>query len=121
MSSFYTILRAVHANVYDLPMKQFSKPKIYTGGVDIANWGKLTAKEKEKALSKRWYVYFSYRHPETNLLVRQANIHWGANEYASKEDRFNYLNRIRIKIQSGLQLGFNPYEENQPFYENMVF
>ena len=121
MSTFYAILRAVHDNVHSLPMKQFSDPKIYTGGVDINKWSELTAEQKKKALSKRWYVYFSQRHPETNLLVRQANIHWGANKFTFKEDRLKYLNRIRIKIHSGLQLGFNPYEENQPFYENMVF
>jgi hypothetical protein len=59
MSTFYAILRAVHDNVHSLPMKQFSDPKIYTGGVDINKWSELTAEQKKKALSKRWYVYFS--------------------------------------------------------------
>ena len=39
---------------YDLPMnKDFSSPKIYTANGD---------------LSKRWYVYFSYRNPKTGKL-----------------------------------------------------
>jgi integrase len=99
-------------------MKLFTEPKIYTGGIDVTNWNQLTPEQKHKALSKRWYVYFSYRHPETNLLVRQANIHWGANKFTFKENRLKYLNRIRIKIHSGLQLGFNPYLDNQPLYDS---
>jgi hypothetical protein len=52
MSSFYTILGNVHANAHDLPMKLFTEPKIYTGGVDVTNWGKLTAKKKKKHCQK---------------------------------------------------------------------
>ena len=117
MSSFYTILRNVHDNVHTLPMKQFSEPKIFTGGVDLLNWHNLTLEQQEKALSKRWYVYFSYRDPETKRLVRQMNIHWGANEFKSKEERIKYLKVVRIKVLAALNLGFNPYSENQPLYD----
>jgi hypothetical protein len=44
MSSFFLSLDRVH----DLPMKlNYSEPKIYTGGVDINTWSKLSVKEKK--------------------------------------------------------------------------
>ena len=43
--------KSAYESAYDLTMKQqYSEPKIYLGNND---------------LSKRWYVYFSYRNPET--------------------------------------------------------
>ena len=39
---------------------QFSNPKIYTANGDI---------------TKRWYVYFSYRNPNTGKLERMKNIY----------------------------------------------
>jgi integrase len=118
MSSFYAILRAVHDNAHILPMKQFSKPKVYTGGVDIDKWDTLTSEQKEKALSKRWYIYFSYRHPKTKKLTQQKRAHWRANEWKSKEERLEYLRRVQIKIEAALNLGFNPYLDNQPLHYN---
>ena len=48
MSSIFLLLQRVHENVHVLPMKlNYSEPKIYTGGVDISSWSKLTTKEKK--------------------------------------------------------------------------
>ncbi len=52
----------------------YSEPKIFTGGTDISNWSKLSATDKDEALSKSWFVYFSYRHPETGKLKKQPFI-----------------------------------------------
>ena len=50
-----------HDSEHDLAHKtDFSPPKIYTAKGD---------------LSKRWYVYFSYRNPSTGKLKRQKNIY----------------------------------------------
>ncbi|NJX16846.1 hypothetical protein [Tamlana crocina] len=50
-----------YESAYDLSEKRrFSQPKIYTGNND---------------LSKRWYVYFSFRDPETGRLKRQTPIY----------------------------------------------
>jgi integrase len=117
MSSFYAILRAVHDNAHSLPMKQFSEPKIYTGGVDIDKWEELTSEQKKKALSKRWYVYFSYRHPETKKLTQQKRAHWGANELKSKEERLFFLDLLRKRLQAILHLGTNPYTDNQDLFD----
>ncbi|MEE2801038.1 MAG: site-specific integrase, partial [Bacteroidota bacterium] len=119
MSNFYAILRTVHKNVHDLPMKQFSEPKIYTGGVDIDKWDELTKEQQTKALSKRWYVYFSFRNPETKKLVRQTNIHADVNHLKTKKERYYNLNLIRERLKALLILGFNPYVNNQELYDNL--
>jgi len=41
--------------------KNFSDPKILTGGIDIKQWNKHSKEEHRLALSKDWYVYFSVR------------------------------------------------------------
>jgi hypothetical protein len=65
----------------------YSESKIYTGGIDINTWSKLSAKEKKDALSKSWYVYYSFRNPKTNKLQRQTNIKAGVNLYKDKKSR----------------------------------
>ena len=113
MSQLFLLLQNVHTIVHTLPMKNnFSKPKIYTGGVSISSWNKLSKSEKEIALSKDWYVYFKFRNPETGKLTRQSNIKAGVNRLKSKEDRMNMLEKIQAKILFLLEQGFNPYQDN---------
>ena len=60
MSKFIAYLKSVHENVHDFKMKkEYLTPKIYDANGD---------------LTKRWYVYFSFRNPQTGKLERQANI-----------------------------------------------
>ncbi len=43
MSSFFLLLQKVHENVHDFSMKlNDTEPKIYTGGVDVNSWTKLS-------------------------------------------------------------------------------
>jgi integrase len=90
----------------------YSEPKIFTGGVDINTWSKLSAKDKKSALSKKWYVYYSYRNPETGNLKRQINIKGGANFYKDKKSRYHILSALRESLAYVLEQGFNPYEDN---------
>ena len=47
MPNIFLLLRAVHENVHVFTMKtDYSDPKIFTGGVDLNSWSKLTSKEK---------------------------------------------------------------------------
>lgn len=111
MSSFFLLLQKVHDTVHDLPMKlNYSEPKIFTGGVDISKWSKLTYKEKKNALSKSWYVYYSFRNPKTGKLVRQTNIKAGVNLYKSKKTRYHILKQLKESISFILSNGYNPYE-----------
>jgi hypothetical protein len=66
MSTIPLLLRAVHVTVHDLPMKtNYSEPKIFTGSVEFSQWNKFSKQVQQEAISKDWYVYFSFRNPKT--------------------------------------------------------
>ncbi|OUR90913.1 hypothetical protein A9Q87_13335 [Flavobacteriales bacterium 34_180_T64] len=77
--------------------KFFSTPKIYNAN------GNLT---------KRWYVYFSFRNPETGKLERMKNIYGTVNLYKTKEDRLTILSMYRRRLLRLLREGYNPFEDN---------
>lgn len=81
---------------------QFSTPKIYTANGD---------------LSKRWYVYFSFRNPNTGKLERMRNIYGKTNKYKTKEKRFQILNSYRNNLIKLLKRGYNPFEDNTALFE----
>lgn len=83
---------------YDLPIKKpYSDPKIYTANGD---------------LSKRWYIYFSYRNPETNKLQRIKPIYASINNYHTKEERMEIYINFRRRLIKHLENGFNPFTDN---------
>jgi len=97
MRIFNVILKNEYKSEYDLKkLKQFSEPKIYSAKGD---------------LSKRWYVYFSYRDPETGKLKRQAPIYGEANKLKTKTDRMEYLTTIKVVLKEMLKKGYSPYED----------
>ncbi|MEC4005501.1 hypothetical protein OX283_012595 [Flavobacterium sp. SUN052] len=121
MSKIFIHLQRVHDTVHDFHLlnykkllikKNFSIPKISTGGVVINNWSKFSEQEKKKALSKNWYIYYSYRDSVTGQLTRMPNIKAGANRFKNKTDRYNYLKTLRDALEFLLEKGFNPYQDN---------
>jgi len=90
----------------------YSEPKIFTGGVDITKWKDLSTKEQKLALSKEWFVYYSFRDPKTGKLKRQSHIKAGANRFKSKRGRFAVLKTLQRNLVFLLEKGFNPYEDN---------
>ena len=101
------IITFEHENEHDLEhdlahKKDFSVPKIYTANGD---------------LSKRWYVYFSFRDPKTGRLKRMKNIYGTANSHKTKEDRIMLLSRYRRRLLKLLQEGYNPYINNTDFHK----
>ncbi len=121
MSNFFLHLQTVHETVHDLPInvflkllkqKNFSIPKISTGGVDISLWNSLSEQEKKEALSKNWYVYYSFRDAKTGKLKRMPNIKGGVNRLKTKAERIKYLNTLRDALEYLLDKGFNPHEKN---------
>ncbi|MFL1013228.1 tyrosine-type recombinase/integrase [Flavisericum labens] len=92
-----------HDLEHDLSKKpQFSSPKIYTANGD---------------LSKRWYVYFSFRNPETGKLERMKNIYGIANTHKKKEDRLAVLTVYRKRLLILLKKGYSPFENNEHLFE----
>ena len=90
----------------------FSSPKIYTGGVLISEWSKLSKLQKKEALSKDWFVYYSYRNPKTQKLQRQSYIKAGVNKLKTKRERIAFLRTMQKALLQLLQAGFNPYQDN---------
>jgi integrase len=120
MASILLLLQTVHQNVHQIEMKaNYSKPLIFTGGVDIKQWNKLSNDEKKKAISRDWYVYFKYRNPTTNKLVRQTNIKAGANRLKTKEERYKFLSEVRDNLELLLKMGFDPYSDNTALEEKL--
>ncbi|WP_223033640.1 tyrosine-type recombinase/integrase [Hanstruepera marina] len=96
--------KSAYESAYDLSLKkEFSTPKIYTANND---------------LSKRWYVYFSYRSPDTGKLKRQTPIYGEANKYKTKEERLAVLTILRQVLQKLLRQGYNPYQDNEALYRH---
>ncbi|WP_435133045.1 hypothetical protein [Formosa sp. A9] len=99
-------LQNEHDLEHDLIKKpQFSTPKIYNAKGD---------------LSKRWYVYFSYRNPKTGKLERMKNIYGKVNYYKTKEDRMTVLSKYRSRLVKLLKAGFNPFEDNTELYQSRL-
>lgn len=83
---------------YDLkPLKKYSTPKIYTAKGD---------------LTKRWYVYYSFRNPATGYLERQKPYYGNINSCKEKEGRLEIAIICRKMLLQLLKDGFNPFEEN---------
>ena len=108
MFNLNSYLSSEHGNEHILEhslskKKFFSLPKIYSANGN---------------LKKRWYVYYSYRNPESGILQRMKNVYGGANRYSTKEDRLIVLSVYRIKLLSLLNEGFNPFEDNTSLYRD---
>ena len=121
MSKIFLHLQKVHDLVHDLEhyslinhsknllkQKDFTAPKIFTGGVNILLWNQLNESEKANALSKSWYVYYSFRDAKTGKLKRMPNIKGNVNKLKTKKERIDYLNAMGVALEFLLERGFNP-------------
>ena len=105
MPKFNVDLLNEYANAYVLTAKRnYSEPKIYDAGGD---------------LSKRFYIYFSFRNPQTGLLQKQTPIYCGANNFKTKAERYEILNSYRKYLKKVLEDGLSPYEDNQHVLESV--
>ncbi|MBI9039819.1 hypothetical protein [Lutibacter sp.] len=92
-----------HVLEHDFQVKKnYSNPKIYDSNGD---------------LSKRWYVYFSYRNPETGKLKRITPFYGEANKHKTKSDRMFVLAVYKHKIKELLKRGYNPFEKNAELFQ----
>lgn len=98
----------------------YSEAKIYTGGVDIDTWSKLSKKEQRTALEKDWYLYYRFRDPVSGKLVKQTHIKAGANRYKDKSSRYHILKQMQLALNLVLQEGFNPYGDNGGLKEYLM-
>lgn len=90
---------------YDLSLKPlFSNPKIYSAKGD---------------LTKRWYVYFSFRDPSTGNMKRMKPLYGKTNKYKTKEERMSILVAYRKSLLKCLKQGYNPFGDNTLLYNNL--
>jgi integrase len=83
--------------------KRYSEPKIYDANGD---------------LSKRWYVYFSFRKIIDGPLERFPNNIYSPQHY-NKKERIEWLKTIQRNLSVLLKDGFNPYNPDGNFnFEN---
>lgn len=85
--------------------KPYYEPSIYDAGGD---------------LSKRWYIYYSYRNPETGKFERMKNIYGSANRYKTKADRYSVLNVYKKRLLLFLKQGYNPFLDNTSFHKKKL-
>ncbi len=102
MSDLSNFLTFEYDSAYDLEydlnkQRTYSEPKIY---------------DAKGNLSKRWYVYYSFRDPATGKLKRQTPIYGKANQYTTKGERLDVLTKYRRSLSRLLKRGFNPYQDN---------
>jgi integrase len=98
--------RNEYGNDYNSPMKKkYSEPKIYDAKGD---------------LSKRWYVYYRFRNPETDQLQKMPSIYIGVNNFKTKEERLSMLISFQRNLSQLLKDGYNPFENNQVLYEKEI-
>ena len=79
--------------------KKYSEPKIYDADGD---------------LSKRRYVYFSFRKTTDAALVRFPNNFYAA-QHLDKKDRLQWLKKIQRTLSIPLKDGFDPYNPENKF------
>ena len=107
MCIIYDLITLDFLNEHDLEhdlehKRKFSPPEIFDANGD---------------LSKRWYVYFSYRNPETGKLKRMNNIYGGANRFKTKAERYSVLSLYKKRLLRFLKQGYNPFEDNTELYQ----
>jgi integrase len=121
MSKYFLVLQTVNDTVNDLGYisfkklemrRNFSQPKLFTGGTDIKHWNKLNKKQKEVALAKDWFLYYSFRDKETGKLKRMPHIKAGVNRCKTMQERVVYLKTLKEALLYLLEKGLNPYEDN---------
>lgn len=130
MSKYFLVLQTVNDTVNDFTLKSvnllsmkknYSEPKISTGGIKISEWNKLSSKQKKEALEKDWFVYYSFRSKIDGKLKRMPFVKAGANRFKTKEERYEYLKTLKDALEYLLKKGLNPYEDNDPnLIENIL-
>jgi integrase len=76
--------------------------KIYDAGNDI---------------SKKWFVYFSYRDPRTGKMKRFREFK-GIQKQSTPAKRYEAAEKLKNEINEKLRVGWNPFIESNAIYED---
>lgn len=102
MSRMLRVVKNAYENAYDLKMskKQYSGPTIQDYNGD---------------LTQRWYVYYSFRNPDSGLMERQTPLYVGINQHKSLRDRREAASVLLKTVKAILEAGFNPFVDTGLF------
>lgn len=64
---------------------------------------------------KKWFVYFSYRNPETGKLER-IKVSDGFGQYKTAEEKTTYAQKLIASINLKLKNGWNPFAKEHMLY-----
>lgn len=94
-----------YASAYNLEKEHtYTIPKIYSAKGD---------------LTKRWYVYYSFRNPTTGRMTRQTPLTMSINRrFKTVKGRMEQLQILQKATLQALKDGFNPYVERQKSKSN---
>jgi len=98
MSKLRELLKVAYDSAYEMPQKKlYSEPKIFDHGGDPA---------------KRWYVYFSFRNPDSGKMERQPTVDTGINQYKTLTEKRAAAEVCRRSLSGILKQGlYNPFTD----------
>ncbi len=118
MNKIFDKIKNVHLNVHYLVALKKYTIGFYTGGIKLSDWHSVSEEKRKNALTKEWYIRWSYRNPETHKLVRQNNIKAGVNYYKTKSEKVQILNTYKQNLILILEGGYSPFNEEFDYFSN---
>jgi len=106
------ILKKLRAEYYFKKVKNFTNPKIYPKIIGTKSISNFSKKEKTEILEKydRWYVYFNFINPKTEVMTRQPPIYMKINKnYKDFNSRAYHFLTLQKNLQKLLDNGYSPY------------
>ncbi|HEX8269749.1 MAG TPA: site-specific integrase [Flavobacterium sp.] len=101
MSKLSLLIQLAYDSAYDFKLKkQYSEPVIY---------------DAKGNLAKRWFVYYSYRNPDTGKLERQPYVDTGINQHKNLADRRAAAKVLQQAISGILRAGYNPFLDEEDY------
>lgn len=92
--------------------KLFIEPHILPHNLEKKKqYGKISLFDWNNDLSQQWYVYYTFRNPDTKKLTRQNNIYGNINTFETIRERNKAAKIIMEALKTMLENGFNPYED----------
>lgn len=79
----------------------------------MEDWHTATTQEKRTALSKDWYIRWSYRNPKTGKLEKQPHIKSGLNRLKTASKRFEFMNTYKKAMIETFNEGINPFSTQE--------
>jgi integrase len=85
----------------------------------MENFKRCQLNDAGGSLSKRWFVYYFFRNPDTSKFVRFRQ--WIPSKILTATGRRDYAYTLKKQIDKKLAEGFNPYANVEKKYSSIIF